>query len=123
MTMDHPAELPREGVVMPGPRETWAIANGVPHQVFGSILLNVHPFSECTGPTRGFGCPLHGPTKHRMHGWPLSYRSDRAIFERHCFHGVGHPDPDSISFHWVTSRENVSIHGCDGCCSGLFSEN
>lgn len=124
MTIDTPAEPPQEGTVLPGPRETWSLANGVPRQVFGSLLLNVHPFSECSGASLRYGeatsgCPLHRPSNHGMRGWPLSYRSDRKIFERLCPHGVGHPDPDSVSRHWVTRRQNESIHRCDGCCVGL----
>lgn len=101
----------------PSPRETWAIANGIPRQVFGTLLLNVHARADCQ-----MGCPLHGPSMHRMRAWPLSYRSDRRIFERLCVDGVGHPDPDSVIFHAYALKDpSQHRHGCDGCCIGFTS--
>lgn len=68
------------------------------------LLVNVHRATDCVGP-----CPIHRPTDHHMRSWPLIYRFDRAIFERRCEHGIGHPDPDSLD-------ETHGVHGCDGCC-------
>lgn len=51
-----------------------------------------------------------------MTGWATNYRTDRGLMERICCHGVGHPDPDSVSF-GLKFGKDISIHGCDGCCS------
>lgn len=51
--------------------------------------------------------------------WTLVWRDDRAIFERICPHGVGHPDPDTLEYikkMHPEFHENESVHGCDGCC-------
>lgn len=49
--------------------------------------------------------------------WKLYWRSDLGIFERICEHGIGHPDPDSLSFlRKKTDDTALSIHECDGCC-------
>jgi hypothetical protein len=64
-----------------------------------------------------------------MAGWSLIHRLDRVVFqdgreigvlsERICPHGIGHPDPDSLSFlHAQGAGEWVAVHGCDGCCNG-----
>lgn len=49
------------------------------------------------------------------------WRDDRALMERLCPHGVGHPDPDDIEFKrrvlGVKRAKTEAIHGCDGCCS------
>jgi hypothetical protein len=38
------------------------------------------------------------------------------VFERHCEHGVGHPDPDDAAWHTMIARRDLNVHGCDGCC-------
>lgn len=90
--------------------EVWELPNG-------EYLTGVHPALEC----EGRHCVLHDPSEHHLSHMPLHWRPDRAIFERICSHGVGHPDPDQFSY-WVLSmgRENAEaamIHGCDGCCA------
>lgn len=75
-------------------------------------LSNIHPFSACKGRT----CVIHTPTNHHMRDWYLHWRSDRAIFERICEHGIGHPDPDQFAFWDETYQSARSVHGCDGCC-------
>lgn len=72
-------------------------------------LTGTHLASECVGDT----CVIHRPTNHHMEDWPLSYRPALRIFERHCEHGVGHPDPDN-----PFGGGNL-VHGCDGCCAPL----
>ncbi len=39
------------------------------------------------------------------------------LTERICGHGIGHPDPDSLS--WLDRDRPghvLAVHGCDGCC-------
>lgn len=88
-------------------------------QPSGDLLVNVHPATACGDK----GCPLHKPSDHHMVDWPLNWRQFDGIvtiklshFERICPHGIGHPDPDSAR--WLAEHdEDVSIHGCDGCCA------
>jgi hypothetical protein len=58
-----------------------------------------------------------------MQEWPIIIRMDRrALAERECVHGVGHPDPDSLAWLARTYGQDEEeafyegIHGCDGCC-------
>lgn len=81
--------------------------------VSGVRLRNVHAPDKC----RGRACVIHAPTEHHMSTWTLHYREDRAIFERLCRHGIGHPDPDQFEFWEETNQEWQAVHGCDGCCS------
>ncbi len=89
-------------------KEAFDVANG--------RMVNVHPRSAC----EGRHCCVHSPSDHHMRDWPQVWRPDRGLMERMCPHGIGHVDPDHIS--WV--RENrgekaaqvESVHGCDGCC-------
>lgn len=76
----------------------------------GGQILKVHPRSTC----RGYWCCIHYPSNHHMREWPQNWREDRAIMERVCEHGIGHPDPDDPS----AFRDGV--HGCDGCCARPF---
>lgn len=80
--------------------ETWVINSALK-------LSNTHPSGTC----QGEACTLHRPTNHHMIWWGLHYRNDRAIFERICQHGIGHPDPDTL-----LSGDDDG-HGCDGCCA------
>lgn len=79
-------------------------------------LTNVHPVSACEGQF----CVVHNPSSHHMRDWPLHWRDDRRFFERICPHGVGHPDPDQISYwqrKWGRAYADVqAVHGCEGCC-------
>lgn len=72
----------------------------------------VHDKAKCDSK----GCPIHGPSEHHMRGWATNYREDRGLTERICCHGVGHPDPDSVSY-GLKFGKDISSHGCDGCCS------
>ena len=78
--------------------------------------VNCHDEDACDGNV----CSIHNMTNHHMRGWPQHWRSDRALMERICPHGVGHPDPDhlaSVERRYGPSGYLVeSAHGCDGCC-------
>jgi hypothetical protein len=102
----------------------------------GHGLVKVHPRTACAG--RGLPCVIHSPSEHHMREWPLNWRSDTRVMERVCPHGVGHPDPDHMTYvrsltpehlcpdqqrPYDTARlciyphlESQGIHGCDGCC-------
>lgn len=83
----------------------------------GQPLTNVHPRTEDCAT---FGCSVHSPSDHGMRDFPTHWRSDRGLMERICPHGVGHPDPDHLSYTRRTLGLDAayyeSIHGCDGCC-------
>ena len=89
--------------------------------VDGIQLFNVHNPALC----QGRPCVVHNPTDHHMHGFRLLWRNDRAIFERICPHGIGHPDPDQFAYWREIGHEYEGVHGCDGCChpSGDLSES
>ncbi len=91
-------------------------------------MLWVHPKAECMGPN----CVIHNPSDHPMRSFPTHWRSDRALMERICPHGIGHPDPDDLAFKAkqfggtdVGKRhlKYESIHGCDNCCKGSYMEH
>lgn len=82
----------------------------------GQRLL-VHSKASC----KGEHCVIHNPSDHPMRDFPTYWRTDRALMERICPHGIGHPDPDDIEFKRQLKGDeyaaNESVHGCDGCCS------
>lgn len=80
--------------------------------VVNGILTNVHPPTLCVSQP----CWVHNPSVHHMNSWPIGWREDKHTAERHCQHGIGHPDPDDAAFHLRNGRD-VAIHGCDGCCA------
>lgn len=82
------------------------------------IKLNVHDKSVCVGQI----CSIHNRSNHSMRSFPQWWRSDRAIMERTCPHGVGHPDPDEYKLRGKGGYYE-GIHGCDGCCKGAYSSN
>lgn len=71
----------------------------------------IHCHEELT--CRGDFCTLHNRSDHKMRSFPQHWRSDRAIMERICEHGVGHPDPDEFR---IRNGEDDGSHGCDLCC-------
>jgi hypothetical protein len=77
------------------------------------VLANVHPEGTCLGEW----CTIHNRSDHAMRAFPQAWRSDRALMERICPHGVGHPDPDDCKLSGPRGLEE-SVHGCDGCCTG-----
>lgn len=72
-----------------------------------------HTKESCIGP-----CPIHSPSNHHMVEWKLCWRDDTKIFERMCPHGIGHPDPDTVTFVKKTRGSDLAItsHGCENCC-------
>lgn len=89
---------------------SWEIDNGEGYEPY--LMRFVHPASACLGRA----CVIHAPTEHVMSHLPLHWRGDRAIFERICPHGVGHPDPDQGPYWAETDQGYLWVHGCDGCC-------
>jgi hypothetical protein len=102
----------------------------------GEKPLLVHPRSRCEG--RDIPCCIHNTSIHHMITWPMNWRGDTGVMERMCEHGVGHPDPDHMTYvmsltpedHWCPYEhgwndtpckyphlEYQGIHGCDGCCA------
>lgn len=81
---------------------------------FGKREIRIHPPAACVGSP----CPFHAPSDHPLRSRPINMRLDRiGLVERICSHGVGHPDPDSVSYlKRVTGETHWEIHGCDGCC-------
>lgn len=69
-----------------------------------------HPKFVCAGRN----CTIHNRSDHIMRSFRQHWRADRAIMERICPHGIGHPDPDEYK---LTLNNYEGIHGCDGCCS------
>ena len=76
--------------------------------------LYCHDKQKCIGEN----CTVHNRSNHSMRSFPQNWRGDRAIMERICPHGIGHPDPDDFK----TKNWSEFIHGCDGCCEGAYDE-
>ena len=70
-------------------------------------VISTHRRGACIGDT----CTIHNRSDHHMRSCPQNWRMDRAIMERICSHGIGHPDPDDTT--------EDTVHGCDGCCAGV----
>jgi hypothetical protein len=86
---------------------------------YGRGIRNIHPESACR--ERG-ACTIHSPTEHSMRAFPVHVRIPSPWdikpmhFERICPHGVGHPDPDDMTY-WISKGDpSMGVHGCDGCC-------
>ena len=90
----------------------------VPATIVGGEKLLTHDPRLCADDDR---CSVHKPSQHAMSAYPQHWREDRALMERTCPHGIGHPDPDHL--HFIEKRFGVkraiteSVHGCDGCCA------
>lgn len=84
----------------------------------GQVLRGVHDPALCAGRP----CVVHAPSDHVMRAFPTHWRHGGAFdikpphMERICPHGIGHPDPDDVAY-LRSIGEDVSVHGCDGCCS------
>jgi hypothetical protein len=75
--------------------------------------VKVHDKSKCDGEF----CPIHNPSDHKMKNYPTNWRQDRYLMERICPCGVGHPDPDDLSYKRKFGLpDSEGIHGCCGCC-------
>jgi hypothetical protein len=95
-----------------GPHEPWEADERLWRMPNGLTLRNVHDAAHCFGRA----CVIHNPSTHHMRFWPIIWRSDTALFERQCAHGVGHPDPDQFEFWERSGQDWKGVHGCDGCC-------
>lgn len=78
----------------------------------GGRVMRTHAAGKCLGPN----CCIHNPSAHALVDAPLHWRADRALMERICSHGIGHPDPDSLAFLASQGVKADDVHGCDGCC-------
>lgn len=80
----------------------------------GPGKLVVHPALVCAGQE---SCVIHNPSEHHMRSWPLNWRADSGIMERICpEHGIGHPDPDEMTYQKRIGNSWAGVHGCCGCC-------
>jgi hypothetical protein len=84
--------------------------------------LLVHNVSLCENDET---CCIHKPSDHPMVNFPQLWREDVGLMERICPHGIGHPDPDDLTFkkrQYGSRYESMSFqyHGCDGCCAGSY---
>jgi hypothetical protein len=77
----------------------------------GEVIVNVHPQDLCAGGP----CAVHNPSDHPMKEFRQHWRNDRAMMERICPHGVGHPDIDDYR---IRNGLDSGIHGCcqEHCC-------
>lgn len=75
-------------------------------------IIYTHPNFACNNNR----CTVHNRSMHSMRHYPQHWRVDRAIMERICEHGIGHPDPDEYKL--IDKTEHT--HGCDGCCEGAY---
>ena len=80
-----------------------------------AIRLATHLKGSCLGEW----CTIHNRSDHPMRSFPQFWRADRAIMERICSHGDGHPDPDEYKLHREGGEVEL-VHGCDGCCAGSY---
>lgn len=81
----------------------------------GDVILKTHSPDKCAGQH----CVVHNPSDHHMVDWPLNWRGDTLVMERICPHGIGHPDPDHMSYVRTVDPDAAKwsgVHGCDGCC-------
>lgn len=81
--------------------------------VSNGVLRRVHSPRDCAARE---SCWIHRPSKHGLRAWPILWRADVGKAERLCPHGVGHPDPDDITYLESIGRRSATVHGCDGCC-------
>jgi hypothetical protein len=92
---------------------------------FGGV--RIHDAEECSALNDEGYCPFDKPSDHKMVSWPMSIRLDSfsaGLVERHCPHGVGHPDPDSVAFlQDMTEQKSWGVHGCDGCCIDTIKQH
>lgn len=83
-------------------------------------VIRAHKKSLCEPP-----CAIHAPSDHHMKDWKLIFR-ESGMLERICPHGIGHPDPDTMSFVKRRLGKEISeyegVHGCDGCCVLVIHE-
>lgn len=97
--------------------ELWSITATGPvwGEIRGHTVMSFHTREVCEA-EGDYPCVLHKPSDHHMRAWPTVWRDDRALMERTCPHGTGHPDPDDLAFHVRRGNDWQGVHGCDGCC-------
>ena len=78
------------------------------------VILHSHGPSVCAA--QPWGCWIHNPVQHSLSDAPVIWREDRAIAERLCEHGIGHPDWQECCYQLQIRSRDVTVHGCDGCC-------
>lgn len=80
----------------------------------GKTQYRIHDKETCLG-----YCPFHNPSRHKMVKWKMTIRAS-GLVERLCKHGIGHPDPDSLTYFegLDVKYQYLAVHGCDGCCHG-----
>lgn len=88
----------------------------------GQWVTNMHHPCVCAGND----CCIHNPSDHHMREWPMRYNNPTpdhpgpGLMERLCEHGLGHPDPDHMtwfaSVHTTEETRDEATHVCDGCC-------
>lgn len=83
-------------------------------RIHGGGYLLAHDPERCAGQY----CCIHNPSDHHMKEWDQEWREDDYKMERVCKHGIGHPDPDHVSYmlRIGASSQCDLVHGCDGCC-------
>lgn len=59
--------------------------------------------------------------RYEMPKWAVEQRGRmNGVVEDICRHGVGHPNQEWLDeLRDDKERETWSVHGCDGCCSGM----
>jgi hypothetical protein len=85
-------------------------------ELVGGEEILAHRRKDCIGRH----CAIHNPSEHVMSDFRQHFRTDRALMERICSHGIGHPDPDDLAFKRLVLGDDDAdyegVHGCDGCC-------
>lgn len=83
------------------------------YETVDSGKIRIHPETACEGEY----CVFHNPSDHHMVSWPINVRLDnKALVERICSCGIGHPDPDSVAYFERQGITHMGIHGCCGHC-------
>lgn len=75
-------------------------------------VLQTHERTQCIGTW----CAVHQPMPGPWADWPRSWRTDRAIMERTCPHGVGHPVAEMYEHSVAQGRAYDLVHGCCADC-------
>lgn len=60
-------------------------------------------------------------SRYEMPKWAVQqYGRVGGLVEDICRHGIGHPNPEWLAENDPTGKRHLDIHGCDGCCSGMY---
>jgi hypothetical protein len=77
----------------------------------GERILITHPRERCEG--KSGPCCIHFPSNHHMRTWQMNWRADTRVMERLCPHGIGHPDPDHMTYARSLTPEHECIFNRD----------